>query len=395
MYPDLSYLFNDLFGTEVDNWTSIFKTFGVCLALALISAGYLVKIEMERKEKEGLMPKLRIRKVDNKKMAIREGLVNGLIGFFFGFKLPFIITQFDTFKADPAGTIFSGAGSWIGGIVGALALGGIYYYTAMNKPKEATMQPGEYLLAPHMKIGDIMIMCAIVGVGGARLFSILENWGDFMNDPLGQLFSGSGLTIYGGLICCFIFIPMYFKKIGLNTRHMMDVAAPAIMVGYAVGRMGCHFAGDGDWGIVNTLAQPSWWIFPDWLWAYDYPHNVLNKGVQIEDCTGIYCRRLAEAVFPTPLYEIAMSFAITAILWVMRKKVKIAGMLFFIMLIFNGIERFFIEGIRVNPRYDLMGLDWSMSQWIAIGFILTGIIGSIVLRMIPDVETPNPENALT
>jgi len=319
-------------------------------------------------------------------MAIREGIVNGLIGFFFGFKIPYILMNFAAFKADPQGTIFSMNGSWIGGIIGGLVLGAIYYYTG-NQKTEPTVVAGEYLVAPHKKLGDIMIVCAIVGVGGSRLFSLLENWGDFVKDPIGQMFSGSGLTIYGGLICCFIFVPMYFRKIGLNTRHMMDVAAPAIMVGYAVGRMGCHFAGDGDWGIVNIAAQPSWWFFPDWVWAYDYPHNVLQQGVQMVGCEGIYCQKLEQPVYPTPIYEITMSFIVMAILWVIRKRLKIAGMLFFIMLILNGIERFFIEGIRVNPRYDLMGMDWSLSQWIAIGFIVTGIVGTIALKMLPKEQT--------
>ncbi len=382
MYPDLSYFFHDLLGTNVDNWTSIFKTFGVFLALALLSAAGIVRREMIRKEGEGLLQKIKVKRVDKSKMAIREGIVNGIIGFFFGFKLPYIVANFPAFKADPSGTIFSMQGSWIGGIIGGLVLGGIYYYTG-NQKTEATTVEGEYLVAPHKKLGDIMIVCAIVGVAGSRLFSLLENWSDFVQDPIGQMFSGSGLTIYGGLICCFIFVPMYFRKIGLNTRHMMDVAAPAIMVGYAVGRMGCHFAGDGDWGIVNLAAQPSWWFLPDWVWAYDYPHNVLNQGEYMQGCEGLYCNKLSEPVYPTPIYEITMSFLVMAILWVLRKRVKIAGMLFFIMLILNGIERFFIEGIRVNPRYDLMGMDWSLSQWIAIGFVLTGIVGTIVLRMLP------------
>lgn len=383
MYPDLSYFFHDLLGTNVDNWTSIFKTFGVFLALALLSAAGIVRREMIRKESEGLFQKLRVKRVDKSKMAIREGIINGIIGFFFGFKLPYILMNFPAFKADPSGSIFSMHGSWIGGIIGGLVLGGIYYYTG-NQKTEATTTAGEYLVSPHKKLGDIMIVCAVVGVAGSRLFSLLENWSDFIQDPIGQMFSGSGLTIYGGLICCFIFVPMYFKKIGLNTRHMMDVAAPAIMIGYAVGRMGCHFAGDGDWGIVNIAAQPSWWFLPDWIWAYDYPHNVLQQGVQMTGCEGIYCTKLEQPVYPTPIYEITMSFIVLAILWVIRKRIKIAGMLFFIMLILNGIERFFIEGIRVNPRYDLLGMDWSLSQWIAIGFIITGIVGSIVLKMLPE-----------
>ena len=53
MYPDLSYLFHDLFNTPYDNWTSIFKTFGLLLALAFVGAALVVFFELRRKEKEG------------------------------------------------------------------------------------------------------------------------------------------------------------------------------------------------------------------------------------------------------------------------------------------------------------------------------------------------------
>jgi len=133
MYPDLSYFFHDLLGTNVDNWTSIFKTFGVFLALALLSAAGIVRREMIRKEGLGLLKKISVKRIEKGKMAIREGLVNGIIGFFFGFKLPYILMNFQTFKDDPQGTIFSMDGTWIGGIIAGLALGFYYYYTGNQK----------------------------------------------------------------------------------------------------------------------------------------------------------------------------------------------------------------------------------------------------------------------
>jgi prolipoprotein diacylglyceryltransferase len=183
---------------------------------------------------------------------------------------------------------------------------------------------------------------------------------------------------------------------------MMDAVAPSLIIGYAVGRLGCQFAGDGDWGIVNELSKPGWFILPDWAWAYDYPHNVINSmnldpvtgnsfygGEMIPDCGGVvavggaepeHCTRLADKVFPTPLYEAFLSFLIFAILWMLRKRVKITGMLFFIYLIFNGIERFFIEGIRVNEHYNILGVNWSMSQFIALGLFLIGLMGFLWLK---------------
>ena len=55
MYPDLSYLLHDLIGTDVDNWASIFKTFGLLLACTFLASAWYVKAELKRKEEEGLL----------------------------------------------------------------------------------------------------------------------------------------------------------------------------------------------------------------------------------------------------------------------------------------------------------------------------------------------------
>ena len=115
---------------------------------------------------------------------------------------------------------------------------------------------------------------------------------------------------------------------------VMDAVAPALMVGYGVGRIGCQLSGDGDWGIANTAAQPDWWFLPDWMWAYTYPHNVLNEGVRIAGCEWQYCYELSPAVYPTPFYETIMAFIIVGILWILRKRIKPAGTLFFVYSVF-------------------------------------------------------------
>jgi phosphatidylglycerol---prolipoprotein diacylglyceryl transferase len=158
----------------------------------------------------------------------------------------------------------------------------------------------------------------------------------------------------------------------------MDIGAPCVMIGYCVGRMGCHFSGDGDWGIVNELSKPGWFIFPESWWAYSYPHNVLNEGVPIEACSWMYCNELHPKVFPTPLYEVIIAGLLTGVLWILRNFIHRAGVLFFIYCILNGTERFFIEFIRVNPRYQLLNLNLSQAQFIALALIITGIIGTIV-----------------
>ena len=157
----------------------------------------------------------------------------------------------------------------------------------------------------------------------------------------------------------------------------MDAVAPGLMIAYGVGRIGCQLSGDGDWGVI-AAAEPDWWILPHWLWAYDYPHNVINGGdaavEMIQSCTDRYCTRLAEGHYPTPIYETTATFLIGLLLWSLRKKLTyLPGMLFAIYLITNGIERFFIEYVRVNDQYDFLGLNLTQAQLIAIGFMLAGV----------------------
>ena len=68
-----------------------------------------------------------------------------------------------------------------------------------------------------------------------------------------------------------------------------------------------------------------------------------------------------------------------ALLWFNKHRFKIPGTIFFIYMILNGIERFFVEFIRVNERYDLFGLNWSQAQYISILFVIIGIGGLFYL----------------
>ncbi|HUR31992.1 MAG TPA: prolipoprotein diacylglyceryl transferase family protein [Saprospiraceae bacterium] len=380
MYPDLSYLFHDLFGSSPDNWLSVFKTFGVFLILAFIASAYFLKEELKRKENEGLLHGS-IEKVKTGFPATwGEIIQNGIFGFILGFKLPYVMQHFEEFRPDPASVILSTKGYLIWGILSGLFFGFLRYWDHRKKqlPKPIIT---EVKVMPHERIGDITILAAISGLIGARLFSIIEseeNVKAFLKDPLDQLLSGSGLAIYGGLILAFIMLYLYVKRKGMRPIHVMDAAAPALIMGYAVGRLGCQFSGDGDWGIPNLSGPPSWWFLPDWAWAYNYPHNVLNEGVQIEGCLWQYCHQLAEGVYPTPLYETFFSLIIFGILWSLRKRIRIAGIIFFLYVFLNGIERFFIEKIRTNPDINIFGISATQAEYVAFLLIVIGIVGMIM-----------------
>ncbi|MGZ4059713.1 MAG: prolipoprotein diacylglyceryl transferase [Bacteroidia bacterium] len=233
---------------------------------------------------------------------------------------------------------------------------------------------------PYETVGMMMIIAAISGLIGARVFSILEYPEVFKNAPLATLLSFSGLTFYGGLIFGSISVIYYARKKGITTVHLLDASAPALMLAYSVGRIGCQLSGDGDWGINNMAPKPGWLsIFPDWLWSFSYPHNVIEEGVPIFGCTERYCNVLPVPVFPTPLYETIICFIFFMILWSIRKKINIAGMLFSIYMMMNGIERFFIEKIRIDSEYIIFNMHIKQASLISVLIFLGGLISSIVL----------------
>jgi len=86
------------------------------------------------------------------------------------------------------------------------------------------------------------------GLIGARLDFIVENYSDVKGDLLGNLFSGSGLVWYGGAIGGAIGVLLWAWWRKYLTLTLLDVAAPALALGYAIGRCGCQLSGDGDYG---------------------------------------------------------------------------------------------------------------------------------------------------
>lgn len=399
MYPDLSYLFHDLFGTATDNWTSIFKTFGVFLVLALLSCGVLLKHELKRLEKEGLIQPTKKMVSQNPSQSLIEILFNGAFTTFFLAKAFYIFSNFEAFKSDPAGILFSSKGSWL-----IPAIAGVVYvvYSFLNKSKQGTETLQEAVIYPSSKTNDIIIVAGLSGVAGSKLFSVLEDFNGFLSDPVTVFFSGSGLNVYGGIIVAFIVVYAYVKKLGIKPVYMMDISGMGILLGYAVGRIGCQLSGDGDWGIV-AASKPDWWFLPDWLWSYNYPNNVNNDGVLLkvcnpdtynaiiaqgysattaclESCGFKYCHELIPGVFPTPVYETTFGLLFCALLFKTKHLFKVPGTLFFLYMVINGIERFLIEIIRVNDKYTLAGLEWSQAQYISVLFTIIGITGVFLLN---------------
>lgn len=375
MYPTISHLIEDLFGINIP---LPIQTFGFWVAIAFLAASYVIKIELQRKEKEGKISIIKIKKIVGLKLKSIDIGIALFSGFLIGFKLIEAILNYEDLVADPQSFILSIRGNLFGGILFAIL--SLYNKQKENKkqelekPKEVDQE-----IHPYELVGNITIIAAVSGIIGAKIFHNLENIQDFLADPIGQIMAFSGLTFYGGLICGAISVVMYCRKYKLNVLHLIDSAAPALMLAYGVGRIGCQMSGDGDWGVVNLRPKPEWLnSFPDWIWSYDFPNNVINAGIYIDGCTGRFCSVLPQPVWPTALYEVIMCIILFSLLWLIRKRITIPGLLFCIYLIMNGIERFFIEKIRVNTEYDILG-GITQAEIISFCLIITGLLFSLFL----------------
>lgn len=369
MYPNLYYAFKDLFGAEIP-FLKIFQTFGFFVAVAFLAAAYVLTIELRRRERLGWLTGVPETIEVGKGAGSTELIWSGVMGFLIGFKVIGAMMYWDSSKEELLDFITSRQGSMLAGVALAAVFLGYQYYTKQKK-KLPKVEKKTIIVMPHQRVPDFTVMAAIAGLIGAKVFHNLENWNDFVQDPWGSLVSFSGLTFYGGLIVAAIVIIRYAAKKHINTFHLIDSAAPALMLAYGVGRMGCHFAGDGDWGIVNTRPNPFSWL-PDWAWSYRYPHNVVNEGIPIPGCEGKFCRMLELPVYPTPLYEIVACLLLFLVLWSIRKKITVPGVIFGIYLVLNGIERFFIEKIRVNTKYNIFGFHPTQAEIIATLMVIGG-----------------------
>jgi phosphatidylglycerol---prolipoprotein diacylglyceryl transferase len=377
MYPNLYYAFKDLFGIEVPPLRFV-NSFGFFVAIAFLVAAALLAHELKRKSKLGLLQPTIVEVTVGEPAKISDLLINFFLGFVLGYKILALFFLSSEATQDPQAFIFSSMGSWPAGIGLGLLFAGLKWWEK-RKTQLAKPEVRKVRIWPQDRVGEFTILALVFGLLGAKLFDIFENWSDFLERPAEYIFSGGGLTFYGGLICAGIAIIIYARKHNIPVAHLADSMAPALMMAYAIGRIGCQVAGDGDWGIANTDPKPFGWL-PDWMWSYTYPHNVNEVGVPIAGCVGRYCHELPVGHYPTPFYETILCTLLFVLLWSLRKTLQPAGSLLALYLFVNGLERFFIEKIRVNNRLDLFGFHPTQAEVISSGLMLAGILLWFYLR---------------
>ncbi|MBT4499886.1 MAG: prolipoprotein diacylglyceryl transferase [Gemmatimonadetes bacterium] len=198
------------------------------------------------------------------------------------------------------------------------------------------------------ELGSSLITTAMIGglVGSKLYFVIFETppgmtWGD----TFGAIFSGAGLTWYGGFVVAAAAIVWMIKRSGAPVLQVADAAGICLAIGYAVGRIGCQLAGDGDYGIPTDLP-----------WAMAYPDGVVPT---------------FEKVHPTPVYETLSHLGIFGLLWATRLRLQTPGLSFCLYLVLAGTARFLVEFIRINQKV-LWGL--SDAQLLSVVMIVVGLV---------------------
>jgi phosphatidylglycerol:prolipoprotein diacylglycerol transferase len=215
--------------------------------------------------------------------------------------------------------------------------------------------------------GNITLAALIGGIVGSKLWFVIENLRSSLADPVGMIFSPSGLTFYGGFFGAALLIYLYVRKARSPFLLAADAVAPGLLLGYGVARLGCHFAGDGDYGFPTSLP-----------WGTDYSKGTVPPSYAFRDfpeITSLYPNGVVPdntLCHPTPVYELLMCAALFLVMWRYRRSISVTGRMFMLYLMFAGIERFTIEFMRLNPRH-IFGL--SQAQLIAVVLIAAGALG--------------------
>lgn len=400
MYPTISEFLKDVFGINIP---LPIQSYGFFVAIAFLLGIWVLVKEMKRKERQGLFKSTEKKILTGEPARAKDLIFSGLIGFIIGYKLFDAVFRYSEFVKNPGEFILSAQGNFIGGIIiAAISI----YLTVREKNKHKLDKPvwQNKQIFPHELAGHILFIAGIVGLLGAKIFHNLENWDDLVADPWGSLLSFSGLSFLGGLLLAGAAIIWFAVKRNISVIHLADAAAVVMPLGYAIGRIGCQVSGDGCWGVYNeafaapgtipaaaiqlghvaSFAPPEWLSFlPDWMFAYNYPHNINNEGIEIANCAtgGIWehCHVLPAPVFPTPFYETTLMLIVFFVLYGIRKRIKTPGLLFTLYFILAGIERFFIEKIRVNNVYKIGNNEITQAELISLIMILVGIAALIFL----------------
>jgi phosphatidylglycerol:prolipoprotein diacylglycerol transferase len=198
---------------------------------------------------------------------------------------------------------------------------------------------------------EMLFASLLGGLVGARLYYVGQNYDEVKGNFVGNLFSGSGLIWYGGLIGGVVTVLLWARWRSFLSLALLDLCGPALAIGYAIGRIGCQVSGDGDYGTASSVP-----------WAMGYPHGAVPTAPGV-------------TVQPTPIYETLSMGLLALILWRLRDALR-PGALFGIYLVGAGLERFLVEFARRNAH--VVGV-FTAAQIESAAMLLAGVVWLIVL----------------
>src|SRR3954470_14736867 len=200
---------------------------------------------------------------------------------------------------------------------------------------------------------EIIFAGLLGGVVGSRVDYLMQNWDKVSDDLLGNLFSGSGLVWYGGVVGGTIGVLLWAWRRDWLSLALLDLTAAPLALGYAIGRIGCQLSGDGDYGIHSGLP-----------WAMSYPDGTVPT---------------TQEVHPTPVYETLTMGLVALLLWQWRDRFQPGG-LFGAYLVLAGLERLLVEFIRRN---DDVVAGLTLPQLVSLAMIAGGAALVASLRREP------------
>jgi phosphatidylglycerol:prolipoprotein diacylglycerol transferase len=189
---------------------------------------------------------------------------------------------------------------------------------------------------------EMVFAAGVGGIVGAKLDWMVQNPEQAFDGGVLEAVFGPGLVFFGGLLGGAIAVCLWAWRRDFLGYELLDLAAPAIALGYALGRIGCQLSGDGDYGVPSDLP-----------WAMTYPEGTVPT---------------TQEVHPTPIYELLAMGTVTAVLWHLRGRLA-RGALFGLYLVLGGVERFLVEFIRRN---DAVAAGLTLAQLISVALVLAG-----------------------
>jgi phosphatidylglycerol:prolipoprotein diacylglycerol transferase len=224
---------------------------------------------------------------------------------------------------------------------------------------------------------DICVKTALIGFLGSRLMYVALNFDYFAKNPLDVLaIWKGGLVWYGGFLTAFAFALWSFKRHGLPVGSAADTLAPAVILGLAIGRVGCLMAGD-DYGKIIPLEpgeKAPWYAltFPD------PPDPILNeagKPIANPRAPLMEPEFRGKPLYPTQPLMTLLGVTVFGILFALRKRLApYPGAIAALLLVLYPIKRFPIEMLRGDKvRGFLIPGVLSTSQAVSIPVLIIGL----------------------